>query len=117
CGRSGLSRSDAAGSQAIEKAGAGRLGRCAPHAVVTLGCPERAIPFPRDGGRVFVVQPGVEEGFIAQKTCDGKPYLHSGAAEIAAPPVGMTNLAGAGRLGRCAPHAVVTLRLSEASKP
>jgi hypothetical protein len=33
----------------------------------------------------------VEEGFIAQKTCDGKPYLHSGTAENAVPPVGMTS--------------------------
>src|SRR5208282_3699090 len=31
-------------------------------------------------------------GFIAQKTCDGKPYLRSGTARTAVPPVGMTIL-------------------------
>jgi hypothetical protein len=31
----------------------------------------------------------IEEGFIAQKTCDGKPYLHFGTAKDAVPPVGM----------------------------
>jgi len=29
---------------------------------------------------------------MAQKACDGKPYLRSGAAETAVPPAGMTNL-------------------------
>jgi hypothetical protein len=31
-----------------------------------------------------------EEVFIAQETCDGKPYLHFGTAKDAVPPVGMT---------------------------
>jgi len=29
---------------------------------------------------------------MAQKACDGEPYLRSGAAETAVPPAGMTNL-------------------------
>ena len=32
----------------------------------------------------------VEEGFIAQKACDGEPYLRSGTAKTAVSPVGMT---------------------------
>ena len=34
----------------------------------------------------------IEEGFIAQKTCDGKSYLHSGTAKTAVSPVGLTDL-------------------------
>ena len=33
----------------------------------------------------------VGERFIAQKACDGKPYLRSGTAKNAVPAVGMTN--------------------------
>jgi hypothetical protein len=42
----------------------------------------------------FSLKSEIEEGFIAQKTCDGKPYLHSGTAKTAVPPVGMTNSRG-----------------------
>jgi hypothetical protein len=33
------------------------------------------------GWKQFSLKLEVEERFIAQKTCDGKPYLHSGTAK------------------------------------
>jgi hypothetical protein len=44
---------------------------------------------------MFILKSEVEEGFIAQRTCDGKPYLRSGTAKTAVPPVGMTKSPGA----------------------
>src|SRR5208337_4165455 len=36
--------------------------------------------------------PKSKRDFIAQKTCDGEPFLRSGTAKNAVPPVEMTNL-------------------------